>query len=69
MVNGDPLDPATDVGPVIDEDAAAKIRSYIEIGKREGKLELAHEASDHIRGMPLIGPHIFSGIRPQHRLA
>ncbi len=30
LVVGDPLDPATDVGPVIDDDAVAKITSYIE---------------------------------------
>ena len=41
LVVGDPLDPATDVGPVIDEDAAKKILEYIEIGKREGTPELA----------------------------
>ena len=43
LVIGDPADPGTDFGPVIDESAAAKIREYIEIGKREGKLELACE--------------------------
>ncbi|MEX2213038.1 MAG: proline dehydrogenase family protein [Phycisphaeraceae bacterium] len=37
---GDPLDPGTDVGPVIDEAAAKKIRSYIDIGKQEGELAL-----------------------------
>ena len=31
---GDPALPGTDFGPVIDEGAAAKIREYIEIGKR-----------------------------------
>jgi RHH-type proline utilization regulon transcriptional repressor/proline dehydrogenase/delta 1-pyrroline-5-carboxylate dehydrogenase len=67
---GDPVDAATDVGPVIDEEAAAKIRKYIEIGKSEGKLELgSHGPEAHVTGKPLIGPHIFSGIRPEHRLA
>jgi RHH-type proline utilization regulon transcriptional repressor/proline dehydrogenase/delta 1-pyrroline-5-carboxylate dehydrogenase len=69
MVVGDPLDPATDVGPVIDHQAAQKIREYIEIGMREGKLEFASTVGGEIRGKPLIGPHIFSGIRPEHRLA
>ena len=41
LVIGDPADPGTDVGPVIDEAAAAKIRQYIEIGRSEGRLELA----------------------------
>lgn len=67
---GDPIKPGTDVGPVIDADAAAKIRSYIEIGKHEGKLELALEpAAVEAWDKPLVGPHIFSGIRPEHRLA
>jgi RHH-type proline utilization regulon transcriptional repressor/proline dehydrogenase/delta 1-pyrroline-5-carboxylate dehydrogenase len=43
LLVGDPIEPATDMGPVIDEEAAYKIREYIEIGKREGKLELAME--------------------------
>jgi RHH-type proline utilization regulon transcriptional repressor/proline dehydrogenase/delta 1-pyrroline-5-carboxylate dehydrogenase len=70
---GDPTLPGTDVGPVIDEEAAAKIRSYIEIGKKEGKLEYdgGTEARrrEGTKGKPFIGPHIFSGIQPQHRLA
>ena len=41
LVVGDVLDPSSDIGPVIDAKAAAEIRSYIEIGKKEGKLELA----------------------------
>ena len=70
---GDPMLPGTDVGPVIDEEAAAKIRSYIEIGKKEGKLELAMSPTQHsapsTQHKPFIGPHIFSGIQPHHRLA
>ena len=38
LVVGDPLDPATDVGPVIDDDAVAKITSYIDRGKTEATL-------------------------------
>jgi len=69
---GDPADPATDIGPVIDEAAAAKIRQYIALGEREGTLELACPVPAAIAGKlgkPLIGPHIFSGILPEHRLA
>ncbi len=68
---GDPLDPATDVGPVIDDEAAQKIRTYVEIGQSEGKLELgsSHGPETRVTGKPLIGPHIFSGIRSEHRLA
>jgi len=72
LVIGDPIDPGTDLGPVIDRSAAEKIREYIEIGKGEGRLELACEVPPGLEdrvGKPYVGPHIFSGIRPEHRLA
>lgn len=70
LVVGDPTHPATDIGPVIDEEAATKIRSYIELARREGKLLLAdQEPRGHVLGKPLIGPHIVAGLAPTHRLA
>ena len=45
---------------------------YIEIGKSEGRLELACEVPAGLAervGKPYVGPHIFSRIRPHHRLA
>ena len=72
LVIGDPLDPGTDIGPVIDARAAKTIREYIEIGKREGTLALACEVPAGLEertGRSYVGPHIFSGIEPQHRLA
>lgn len=69
---GDPTDPSTDIGPVIDREAQEKIHSYIEIGKQEGKLELAMEVPAGLEervGKPYAAPHIFSGIQPHHRLA
>ncbi len=68
----DPALPGTDIGPVIDAGAGRKIRDYIDIGRSEGKLELAGDVAQGVEerlGKPLIGPHIFSGIRPEHRLA
>jgi acyl-CoA reductase-like NAD-dependent aldehyde dehydrogenase len=35
---GDPLDPRTDVGPVIDRSSGESIMAYIEIGKQEARL-------------------------------
>lgn len=72
LVIGDPILPGTDIGPVIDAESKAKILSYIEIGKQEGKLELAMQAPAGLEqktGRRYVGPHIFSGIRPEHRLA
>lgn len=72
LVLGDPLEPRTDIGPVIDEAAAQKIREYIALGSQEGRLELACPVPEGLEsrvGKPFVGPHIFSGIRPEHRLA
>lgn len=66
----DPEKPGTDIGPVIDREAFDKIHRYIELGKQEGRLELAMQPTiPEAHGKPLVGPHIFSGIGPQHRLA
>jgi RHH-type proline utilization regulon transcriptional repressor/proline dehydrogenase/delta 1-pyrroline-5-carboxylate dehydrogenase len=68
---GDPLDPQTDLGPVIDDDAAAKIWQYIDIGRQEGTLVYAGQVPKaiHQHGHRYVPPHIFTGIRPEHRLA
>ncbi|MHC4416185.1 MAG: proline dehydrogenase family protein [Planctomycetota bacterium] len=72
LVIGDPMDPGSDMGPIIDKSAAATIRDYIEIGKQEGRLETDIEVPAGLEekvGKPYIAPHIFSGIEPHHRLA
>lgn len=72
LVIGDPADPGTDVGPVIDEPAARKIREYIVLGKEENTLELACDVPPGLEdrvGRPYVGPHIFSNVRPGQRLA
>jgi len=72
LVVGDPTLPGTDIGPVIDAEAAAKIRSYIEIGRSEGTLEMELPVPEGLEarvGKPYVGPAIFSGIRPEHRIA
>ncbi len=72
LILGDPLEPGTDIGPLINASAAEKVRGYIELGQQEGTLELACEAPPGLEqrvGKPFVGPHIFSGIQPQHRLA
>ncbi|MBG84155.1 MAG: 1-pyrroline-5-carboxylate dehydrogenase [Phycisphaerae bacterium] len=69
---GDPLEPGTDIGPVIDQEAADKIRSYIEIGKQEGTLAVGLEVPDGLEekvGKSFIAPHFFTGIKPTDRLA
>jgi RHH-type proline utilization regulon transcriptional repressor/proline dehydrogenase/delta 1-pyrroline-5-carboxylate dehydrogenase len=72
LVIGDMRDPGTDMGPVIDAEAAKKIRSYIEIGNAEAKLALAIEPLAGLAekvGRDFVGPHIFTEVRAEHRLA
>jgi RHH-type proline utilization regulon transcriptional repressor/proline dehydrogenase/delta 1-pyrroline-5-carboxylate dehydrogenase len=63
---GDPVEPSTKVGPVIDARAQAGIQRYISIGRQEGRLlvqcPVAQEAY-------FVGPTVFVDIEPQHRLA
>lgn len=63
---GPPEDPGTRMGPLIDERACAKVRSYIEIGKHEGRLVLERQVQE--TGY-FIGPAVFADILPSHRLA
>lgn len=72
LVVGDPLDPATDVGPVIDEEAAKKIRSFIERGKRDLRCVLETPVPAGLEqkvGKPFVGPTIFADVPPDHALA
>ena len=68
---GDPTLPGTDIGPVIDAEAAEKIRRYIEIGRRESVMELGMEAPAALAasGRSYVGPHIFGRVRPDHAIA
>lgn len=69
---GDPADPGSDVGPVIDLRAAQSIHQAIDVARRESRLELAVEPAAAMAerfGQRLIGPHIFSQVEPQHYLA
>ncbi|MHC4218727.1 MAG: proline dehydrogenase family protein [Planctomycetota bacterium] len=71
LVIGDPMEPGSDMGPVIDESAARTIREYIEIGKQEGRQETDIQVPPGLEekiGKPYIAPHIFSGIETRHRL-
>ena len=71
---GDPLHPGTDVGPVIDAEAAQKIRGFIERAKAKG---LQYAALDLPSAHPFVrehadrfvAPHIFFGVLEEHELA
>ncbi len=63
---GNPLHPATRVGPVIDARAQAGIQQYIALGHEEGRLLVQHPVS---QTGSFVGPTVFIDIRPHHRLA
>jgi len=65
LVLGDPTDPATSVGPVIDASSQKKVLTYIETGKKEGKLLLGGSA----RGDGFVEPTIFADVAPDARIA
>jgi RHH-type proline utilization regulon transcriptional repressor/proline dehydrogenase/delta 1-pyrroline-5-carboxylate dehydrogenase len=58
--------PSTEVGPVIDDRAQAKIKEYIAKGKQEGTLALEMEAPEN--GY-FVGPTIFTDISPDASIA
>ncbi|MEC5423111.1 L-glutamate gamma-semialdehyde dehydrogenase [Virgibacillus sp. C22-A2] len=63
---GDPYDNSHFMGPVIDQGAYDKISSYIEIGKKEGKL-LAGGDGDDSKGW-FINPTVFADVDPNARI-
>lgn len=63
---GNPLEPGTQVGPVIDARAQASIQHYIALGLEEGRL-LAQQSADP--SGYFVEPTVFTAIQPHHRLA
>jgi RHH-type proline utilization regulon transcriptional repressor/proline dehydrogenase/delta 1-pyrroline-5-carboxylate dehydrogenase len=66
---GPASDPATSVGPVIDQEAFDRIHKYIETGKEEATLALAVDVDDLAERGYYVGPHIFTEASPDARIA
>jgi RHH-type transcriptional regulator, proline utilization regulon repressor / proline dehydrogenase / delta 1-pyrroline-5-carboxylate dehydrogenase len=64
---GNPEEPSTMVGPVIDESAYRRILDYIEIGKSEATL--AYQAKDVPPHGYFIPPTVFTDVKPNMRIA
>lgn len=64
-----PVDPACNVGPVVDGEALARVKQYIEIGRQEGREILSVDVGDLAQQGHFVGPHIFADIAPDARLA
>ncbi len=57
---GDPFDLSTDIGPVIDEDARAKLAAHAEHMKREGRLLRALSLGKDLKYGVFFPPHAFA---------
>ena len=66
---GPAADAATYMGPVIDDEARARILDYIRIGKEEAKLALAFDVGPLAAEGSFVGPHIFTDVPPTARIA
>ncbi|MEI8376489.1 MAG: aldehyde dehydrogenase [Planctomycetota bacterium] len=67
---GDPLDPATKIGPMIEESHMNKVLEYIEIGKQEGaNLLLGGNRTLRETGGFFVEATIFDGVTPKMRIA
>src|SRR6266540_3069360 len=64
---GDPIEPDTQVGPLIDAGAERKVLDYIAIGKGAGELMLGGEKLD--REGYFVAPTIFADVSPRARIA
>ncbi len=70
LVVGDPLDEATEMGPLISRSHRARVQGYVAVGRDEGaRLCYGGDVpADHARGFYLT-PSVFADVTPRMRLA
>src|SRR5690349_16189642 len=70
MKPGDPLDPATKLGAIVDETQMKRVLSYIDVGKSDGaKLALGGNRVRQETGGFYVEPTVFDGVKPAMRIA
>jgi RHH-type proline utilization regulon transcriptional repressor/proline dehydrogenase/delta 1-pyrroline-5-carboxylate dehydrogenase len=62
-------DPGCKVGPVIDEEARARILTYIAKGKQEAQLAYAGDLGFLINEGFYVAPHVFADVKPDAAIA
>lgn len=69
-VPGDPLDPQTNLGPLVTAEAQQRVLSYIEQGKKEGaKLRFGGSVPEQARNGSYVSPALFTGVDNSMRIA
>jgi acyl-CoA reductase-like NAD-dependent aldehyde dehydrogenase len=70
MKPGDPLDPATRLGAIVDETQMKRVLSYIDAGKTDGaQVALGGSRVRQDSGGFFIEPTVFDGVKPAMRIA
>jgi len=57
-------DPGSRLGPVVDEEARDRVRSFIEIGHRTGRVVAAVDVGRLAEAGWFVGPHVFADVDP-----
>ncbi|MEV0247261.1 aldehyde dehydrogenase [Nocardia sp. NPDC050712] len=65
---GDPLDPATELGPMVSERQRRRVEDYIELGRAGGVLATGGGRPDRDQGW-FVEPTVFGGVRNDSRIA
>jgi 5-carboxymethyl-2-hydroxymuconic-semialdehyde dehydrogenase len=65
---GDPADPATEVGSLVHPEHYAKVMSYVEIGKTEGRLLAGGYVPEGLEAGNYLAPTVFADVKPSARI-
>jgi 5-carboxymethyl-2-hydroxymuconic-semialdehyde dehydrogenase len=68
IVVGDPSDPRTEVGALVHPEHFAKVASYIEIGKTEGRLLAGGGRPEGLPEGNYLAPTVFADVAPSARI-
>jgi acyl-CoA reductase-like NAD-dependent aldehyde dehydrogenase len=70
MKPGDPLDPATKLGAIVDETQMKRVLSYIDVGRNDGaRIALGGARVRQETGGFFVEPTVFDGVQPTMRIA
>jgi 5-carboxymethyl-2-hydroxymuconic-semialdehyde dehydrogenase len=68
IVVGDPHDPKTEVGALVHPEHYAKVMSYVEIGKTEGRLLAGGGRPEGLDTGNYVAPTVFADVAPEARI-
>lgn len=69
LVVGPAEDPGSDFGPLIDEEARARVTDYIAVGRDECLPVVTGDVGKLAKEGHYVGPHVFANVDPESRLA